>query len=207
MFLGTGSPSVDFYGGARKGSNLFANCVIALDAATGKRIWHFQTIHHDLWDRDISCPPNLITVRHEGKMVDAVAQATKDGLIFVFNRETGEPLFPVEEVPTPQVPALPGEQPWPTQPRPTKPAPFAYQNLTKADLTTRTPQAHVYALDRFEHSRSGPKNLPPSLEGTLLVRSERGGGVGGSRRRPEWHHVRERQQYAVVAENAGHPAE
>lgn len=180
VFMGTGSPSVDFYGGARKGSNLFANCVIALDANTGKRKWHFQTVHHDMWDRDIPCPPNLITVKHKGKMVDAVAQATKDGLIFVFNRDTGEPLFPVEEVPVPNVSALPGEQPWPTQPVPTKPAPFARQVLTEADLTDRTPEARAYVLDRFKNSRSGPKNLPNSLEGTLMYHLGGGAGWGGT---------------------------
>ncbi len=185
VFLGTGSPSVDFYGGARKGSNLFANCVIALDAATGKRKWHFQTTHHDLWDRDIPCPPNLITVKHKGKMVDAVAQATKDGLIFVFDRDTGEPLFPVEEVPVPDVPALPGEQPWPTQPVPTKPAPFARQVLTEADLTDRTPEARAYVLDRFKNSRSGPKNLPPSLEGTLMYHLGGGAEWGGAAADPK----------------------
>jgi len=177
VFLGTGSPSVDFYGGARKGMNLFANCVIALNAETGKRIWHFQTVHHDLWDRDIPCPPNLITVKQNGKTVDAVAQATKDGLIFVFDRETGKPLFPVEEIPVPKYPALPGEEPWPTQPAPVRPAPFANQNLKKQDLTNRTPEAHAYVLDRFENSRSGLKNIPPSLEGSLYY------GMGGG---AEW---------------------
>jgi quinoprotein glucose dehydrogenase len=177
VFLGTGSPSVDFYGGARKGTNLFANCVIALNAQTGKRIWHFQTVHHDLWDRDIPCPPNLITVKHQGKMVDAVAQATKDGYIFVFDRDTGKPLFPVKEVPAPLSGALPGEQPWPTQPVPSKPAPFANQTLTEADITTRTPEAHAYVLDRFTKSMKGAKNQPPSLEGSLLY------GIGGG---AEW---------------------
>jgi quinoprotein glucose dehydrogenase len=170
-------PSVDFYGGARKGTNLFANCVIALNAQTGKRIWHFQTVHHDLWDRDIPCPPNLITVKHHGKMVDAVAQATKDGYIFVFDRDTGKPLFPVKEVPAPLAGALPGEQPWPTQPVPSKPAPFANQTLTEADITTRTPEAHAYVLDRFAKSNKGSKNQPPGLEGGLLY------GIGGG---AEW---------------------
>jgi quinoprotein glucose dehydrogenase len=177
VFLGTGSPSVDFYGGARKGTNLFANCVIALNAETGKRIWHFQTVHHDLWDRDIPCPPNLITVKNKGKMVDAVAQATKDGYIFVLDRQTGKPLFPVKEVPAPRSPALPGEEPWPTQPVPSKPAPFANQTLTEADITDRTPEAHAYVLDRFVNSQQGPKNLPPSLKGHLLY------GIGGG---AEW---------------------
>lgn len=177
VFLGTGSPSVDFYGGARKGTNLFANCVIALDAETGKRKWHFQTVHHDLWDRDIPCPPNLITVKHQGKIVDAVAQVTKDGLVFIFDRDTGKPLFPVKEVPSPIGAALHGEETWPTQPVPIKPAPFALQNITKADITTRTPEAHAYVLDRFENSSSGLKNTPPSELGMLLL------GIGGG---AEW---------------------
>nr|WP_229208405.1 pyrroloquinoline quinone-dependent dehydrogenase [Dyadobacter psychrophilus] len=177
VFLGTGSPSVDFYGGARKGTNLFANCVIALDAATGKRRWHFQTVHHDLWDRDIPCPPNLITVKSKGKTIEAVAQATKDGLIFLFDRDTGKPLFDVKEMPAPTSNALPGEEPWPTQPVPVKPAPFANQTLTEADITNRTPEAHAYVLDRFTNSIIGPKNLPPTLEGSLLY------GIGGG---AEW---------------------
>jgi quinoprotein glucose dehydrogenase len=177
VFLGTGSPSVDFYGAARKGSNLFANCVIALNAATGKRVWHFQTVHHDLWDRDIPCPPNLIRVKRNGKMVDAVAQATKDGYVFLFDRDTGKPLFPVQEVPVPRVKPLPGDQPWPTQPVPVKPAPFANQTLTESDITTRTPEAHAYVLDRLKNSNKGPKNQPPDSLGGLLY------GIGGG---AEW---------------------
>lgn len=177
VFLGTGSPSVDYYGGARKGTNLFANCVIALDAATGKRRWHFQTVHHDLWDRDIPCPPNLITVKSKGKAIDAVAQATKDGLIFLFDRETGKPLFEVKEIPAPTSNALPGEQPWPTQPVPVKPAPFANQTLTEANITNRTPEAHAYVLDRFTNSIKGINNQPPTLKGSLLY------GIGGG---AEW---------------------
>lgn len=177
VFLGTGSPSVDFYGAARKGTNLFANCVIALDAGTGRRRWHFQTVHHDLWDRDIPCPPNLITVKKNGKMVDAVSQATKDGYIFLLDRETGKPLFPVKEVPTPSAAALPGDTPWPTQPVPVKPAPFANQTLTQADITNRTPEAHAYVLDRFKNSNKGPKNQPPDTLGGLLY------GIGGG---AEW---------------------
>lgn len=185
VFLGTGSPSVDFYGGARKGSNLFANCVIALNAETGKRIWHFQTVHHDLWDRDIPCPPNLITVKHNGKLVDAVAQTTKDGLIFVFDRETGKPLFPVNEIAVPKSDALPGEEPWPTQPVPSKPAPFANQNLTQNDITNRTPEAHAYVLDRFVNSKSGAKNIPPGLEGSLYYGIGGGAEWGGSAADPK----------------------
>ncbi|GAB4034303.1 pyrroloquinoline quinone-dependent dehydrogenase [Spirosoma gilvum] len=177
VYAGTGSPSVDFYGGARAGQNLFANCVIAINAQTGKRVWHFQTVHHDMWDRDLPCPPNLIRVKHNGRMVDAVAQATKDGYVFVFDRDTGKPLFPVKEVPVPTTPALPGEKPWPTQPVPTKPAPFCMQELTEANITDRTPEAHAYVLDRYRNSRHGSKYMPPNEEGTLYF------GMGGG---AEW---------------------
>ena len=173
VYASTGSASVDFYGGARIGQNLFANCVIAIDAQTGNRKWHFQTIHHDLWDRDLPCPPNLITVKHNGRMVDAVAQATKDGLIFVFDRDTGVPLFPVKEVPVPTSPSLPGEQPWPTQPVPTKPAPFSMQELTEETITDRTPEARAYVLNRFKNSLTGSKYMPPSIKGNLIF------GIGG----------------------------
>ncbi|MBD2755839.1 outer membrane protein assembly factor BamB family protein [Spirosoma validum] len=185
VYAGTGSPSVDFYGGDRPGQNLFANCVIAINAETGKRVWHFQTVHHDLWDRDLPCPPTLITVKHNGKMVDAVAQATKDGYIFVFDRDTGKPLFPVNEVPVPTSPALPGEKPWPTQPVPTKPAPFVRQELTEAEITTRTPEAHAYVLDRYKNSRHGSKYMPPSEEGTLFYGFGGGAEWGGSAADPD----------------------
>jgi quinoprotein glucose dehydrogenase len=179
-FVSTGSPSVDFYGGARIGQNLFANCIIALDANTGKRIWHFQTIHHDMWDRDLPCPANLITVKHDGKMVDAVAQPTKDGFVFVLDRVTGEPLFPVKEVPVPTSPALPGEHPWPTQPQPVKPAPFSIQELTEDNITDRTPAAHDYVLNRYRNSLHGSKYMPPSLEGTLFFGFGGGAEWGGT---------------------------
>ncbi|GAB3893146.1 outer membrane protein assembly factor BamB family protein [Spirosoma agri] len=190
VYAGTGSPSVDFYGGARKGQNLFANCVLAINAETGKRIWHFQTVHHDLWDRDLPCPPNLVTVKHNGpdgrpRLVDAVAQATKDGYVFLLDRDTGKPLFPVNEVPVPTSPALPGEQPWPTQPVPTKPAPFVRQELTEADITTRTPEAHAYVLDRFTNSRHGSKYMPPSEEGSLLYGFGGGAEWGGNAADPD----------------------
>lgn len=190
VYLGTGSPSVDFYGGARPGQNLFANCVIALNAKTGKRIWHFQTVHHDLWDRDIPCPPNLITVTHKGpdgrlRRVEAVAQATKDGYVFVFDRDTGKPLFPVKEVPVPTSPSLPGEQPWPTQPVPTKPAPFCLQEVTEDVITSRTPAARAYVLDRYRNSRHGSKYLPPSQEGSLYYSFGGGAEWGGTAADPD----------------------
>jgi quinoprotein glucose dehydrogenase len=101
LFAPTGSASFDFYGGKRKGSNLFANCILALDAATGKYIWHFQTLHHDVWDKDLPTPPSLVTVTHDGKKTDAVAQPTKNGFVFLLDRETGKPLFPVAEMAVP----------------------------------------------------------------------------------------------------------
>ena len=185
VYAGTGSPSVDFYGGARHGKNLFANCVLALDATTGKRLWHFQTVHHDLWDLDLPCPPNLVTVTREGRPVDAVAQATKDGYVFLLDRDTGEPLFKVEEVAVPTFPALPGEQPWPTQPVPSKPAPFAMQELTDATITHRTPEARKYVLDRFRNSRSGSRYMPPSEEGSLYFAFGGGAEWGGNAADPD----------------------
>lgn len=179
-FVSTGSPSVDFYGGARKGQNLFANCVLALDALTGKRLWHYQTIHHDLWDRDLPCPPNLITVKHNGRNVDAVAQPTKDGLLFLLDRETGQPLFPVNEVSVPVSPALPGESPWPTQPVPVKPAPFSMQEVTEENLTDRTITAKAYALGRYRSSEHGSKYLPPNEKGTLYFGFGGGAEWGGT---------------------------
>ncbi|WP_162051788.1 outer membrane protein assembly factor BamB family protein [Pontibacter pamirensis] len=177
VYTGTGSASFDFYGGNRHGENLFANCVLALDAETGKRLWHFQTQHHDIWDRDLPCPPNLVTVTHNGKKIDALAAATKDGLLFVLNRGTGEPLFPVEEVPVTNAGALPGEQPWPTQPVPTKPAPFSRQEFTIYDLTDISPEAHAFVKEQFLASRYGSKYLPPNTQSTFYI------GIGGG---AEW---------------------
>ncbi len=211
VYAGTGSPSVDFYGGDREGQNLFANSVLALDAGTGKRIWHFQTVHHDLWDLDIPTPPNLMTVTHNGRKIDAVAQATKDGYVFLFDRETGEPLFPVEEVPVQGSYALPGEHPWPTQPRPTKPRPFAMQVLTEDSLTNRTPEARAYVLDRFRNSRYEGRYTNPSLEGTLFFAFGGGAEWGGNAATPDgilyqnsnnmlwWLQMRENPNYGQTA--------
>jgi len=128
-----GSPTHDMFGGDRKGANLFGNCLLALDARTGKRLWHFQTVHHDLWDYDLTTAPKLLTVRHNGATVDVVAQATKFGLLYVFNRVTGEPLWPIEERPVPKS-DVPGEESYPTQPFPTKPPPFARLKFDINDL-------------------------------------------------------------------------
>jgi len=134
LFAPTGSAAYDFYGGKRKGSNLFANCLLALDANTGKRIWHFQFMHHDLWDKDLPTPPALVTLYQNGKKIDAVTQTTKNGMVYVFERETGKPVFDIEEISVDTVSELEGEKVWPTQPIPVKPAPFSRQTLTLDDL-------------------------------------------------------------------------
>jgi len=147
-FVPTGSAVDDFYGADRTGDNLFANSLVALDARTGKRLWHFQGVHHDIWDRDFPSPPVLLTVERDGRRIDAVAQTSKQGYVFVFERRTGRPLFPIEERAVP-ISDTPGERSAPTQPVPLAPAPFARQRLTADLLTTRTPQAHAAALEAF----------------------------------------------------------
>lgn len=180
VYLGTGSPSVDFYGGDRQGTNLFANCILALDATTGKRLWHFQTIHHDLWDRDLSNPPNLIKVMHKGNEVEAVAQATKDGVIYVLDRDTGEPLFPVEERAVPTEGGMPGETPWPTQPYPVKPKPFSRQFFTEEDINDMTSEDYEFVKKRFNETWSGNKFIPPSSKGSLIFHIGGGAEWGGT---------------------------
>lgn len=167
VFCPTGSASFDFWGGDRVGNNLYANCLLALDAATGRRIWHYQFVRHDLWDRDLPAPPTLLTLRREGREIPAVAQATKSGHVFVFHRETGEPLFPIVEDIAPSS-DLVGEVTAPTQPRPLKPAPFARQVFSADLITQRTPEAHRAVLERFVRLRPHAPWVPPSKEGTLI---------------------------------------
>jgi quinoprotein glucose dehydrogenase len=175
VFAGLGSAAFDFYGGDRRGTNLFANCTIALDAKTGTRVWHFQTLHHDLWDHDLPVYPNLITVTHGGKKVDAVAQVTKTGYVFLFDRETGKPLFAVQEKTVPPS-DVPGEQAWPTQPIPVKPPPFAAQFLDETNVTNIGQANHESALARLREIRGGPAFQPPSFKGTIAVPGLLGGG-------------------------------
>jgi len=178
VYVPTGSASPDFYGGGRRGANLYANTLLALDARTGRRIWHFQTVHHDLLDRDLPAAPNLLTVRRHGRAVDAVAQITKTGFVFLFDRENGRPLFPVEERPVPAT-DLNGEESWPTQPIPAKPAPFARQTMTEADLTDLSPAAHEAALRRFRVLRNDGLFTPPSVKGSIVLPGFDGGGEWG----------------------------
>lgn len=159
VYVPTGSAADDFYGGNRVGDNLYANCLLALDARTGRRIWHFQFVRHDIWDRDPPSPPSLVRVRHNGRLVDAVVQTTKQGFVFVFDRANGTPLFPIEYR---RYPAsdVPGEVASETQPLPVKPRPFARQRLTDQMLTTRTPEAHKWAVDQLATFRSDGQFLP-----------------------------------------------
>ena len=171
VYVPTGSATPDFYGGDRAGANLFANSLLALDATTGKRLWHFQTVHHDLWDRDLPAAPNLVTVTRDSTRVDAIAQITKSGFVFLFDRASGKPLFPIEER---AVPAsdLKGEQAWPTQPFPVKPAPFARQTLQESDVTPSERR-------RFRLLRHGSLFMPPSRAGTVVLPGFDGGGEWG----------------------------
>ena len=167
VFAATG-PAADYYGGYRLGDNLFGNCLLALDAATGRRLWHFQAVKHDLWDRDLPAPPTLLTVTRDRRKVDAVAQVTKQGFVFLFDRVTGQPLFPIVERPVPSS-EVPGEFAARTQPFPTLPVPFARQELTEAMLTTRTPAAHEFAVDQFRTFVNSPGPFVPLTLGKPTV--------------------------------------
>lgn len=178
VFAATGSASFDFYGGNRKGQNLFANCVIALDAATGKRQWHFQTTHHDLWDRDLPAAPVLASFNLYGKKVDAVIQVTKQGLTFIFDRETGAPLFPIEERPVPKS-KLDGEESWPTQPFPIRPVPFTRQFFLEDRVNRLTPEIEKFSLNALKGLMYGAEYGPPSVEGTVVFPGFDGGAEWG----------------------------
>lgn len=184
IFIPTGSAGDDFYGAHRIGANLFANSLLALDARTGKRIWHYQFVHHDILDRDCPAPPNLVTITRDGKKIDAVAQTTKQGLLFVFNRETGEPLFPITERPMPASDVR-GEQAWPTQPIPDKPAPYARQHLTKDGISPFA-ENRDELLRQLDSSRSEGPFTPLSEKGTIIYPGFDGGAEwGGSAADPD----------------------
>jgi len=178
VFAATGSASFDFYGANRVGDNLFANSVLALDARTGRHVWHFQTVKHDLWDMDLPAPPSLVTVTRDGRRVPAVAQITKTGYVYLFERRTGTPLFPIEYRAVPAS-TLDGEVASITQPYPVRPPPFVRQALTEATLTTRTPEAHDSALVTFRRYGAAGMYQPPSKEGVIVFPGYDGGGEWG----------------------------
>jgi quinoprotein glucose dehydrogenase len=177
VFATTGSAADDFYGGDRLGNNLYANSLIAINATTGKKLWHFQTVHHDLWDNDFACPPTLSTMVRNGKTIDVVFATPKTGYIYVFNRETGEPIFPIDEKPVPTNGA-PGDVVSPTQPIPRiTPALSWDRGITENDLTNRTPEAHAAVLERFKNMFSGPMFTPPQFGKDTIVAPGFAGGV------------------------------
>ncbi|MEM6634187.1 MAG: c-type cytochrome, partial [Bacteroidota bacterium] len=178
VYAPLGSPTYDFYGANRKGKNLYGNCLVALNAATGELIWHFQTIHHDLWDYDLPAPPTLVQVKREGKTIDAVSLTSKVGFLYVFNRETGEPLFPIEERPVPPS-RIPEEEAWPTQPFPLKPEPYVRQAMDVEDLTDVSEEARAAVLQRFEELYTKGFFTPPDSQTTLLIPGTRGGSEWG----------------------------
>jgi quinoprotein glucose dehydrogenase len=178
VYIPTGTVSGDFYGGVRKGANLFGNSLIALEAATGKYLWHYQVIHHDLWDRDLPANPNLVTLTRDGKTIDAVAQITKHGYVFVFDRTNGQPVFPIEERPVPQH-ALPGEEPWPTQPIPVLPEPFARSSFDSTDVSDLTPETHKEMMAKYRTVKDAAMFSPPSKEGVWIFPGFDGGGEWG----------------------------
>jgi len=179
-FIPFGTARFDFYGGNRKGNNLFANSLVALDARTGKRLWHYQLVHHDLWDYDLPQAPKLLTIKQNGRSIDVVAQATKFGFIYVFDRMTGKPIYPIEERPVPQS-DVPGEWSSPTQPFPMKIPPFARQTFTEKDINPYLPEAEKELLrQRFKAVRNEGLFTPPSLEGSIELPGHNGGANWGS---------------------------
>jgi glucose dehydrogenase len=179
-YIPFGTARFDFYGGNRQGANLFGNSLVALDARTGKRLWHFQIVHHDLWDYDLPAAPKLLTVRHDGRNVDVAAQPTKQGFVFVFDRVTGAPLWPIEERPVPQS-DVPGETSSPTQPFPTAPPPFARQSFTEKDINPFIPERDQARLrELLRSARNEGLFTPPSLQGSIELPGHNGGANWGS---------------------------
>jgi len=208
VYVPTGSAAADFYGGNRLGDDLFADCLIALKAETGERIWHFQGVRHDIWDRDFPSPPTLVTVRRDGKEVDAVAQTTKQGFVYLFDRSNGQTLFPIEYRKYPAS-DVPGEVAAVEQPLPTKPAPYARQRLTEDRLTNRTPEAHRWAVEQFRKFRSDGQFLPLTVGQDTVVFPGFDGGAewGGSALDPAtgilYVNANEMAWTGALAENTG----
>jgi quinoprotein glucose dehydrogenase len=179
LYAATASPKYNFYGADRSGENLFGDCLLALDAHTGKRLWHFQIVHHDIWDYDGATAPKLLMVRHEGELVDVVALPSKEGFLWVFNRVTGKPLWPVEERAVPQS-DMPGEHTWPTQPFPVKPPPFARQKFTADDLSPfLAPEERARFRDEILSARNEGMFTPPGVRNTIQMPGNNGGANWG----------------------------
>ncbi len=179
IYIPTGTARFDFYGGNRPGNNLFANSILALDARTGKRIWHFQAVHHDLWDYDLPAAPKLMTIHHDGKDIPILVQPTKQGFVFVLDRRTGKPIWPIEERPVPAS-DVPGEQASPTQPFPTWPKPFARQSFTEADINPYIPEAdQAKVREQLRTMRNDGMFTPPSVRGTIEMPGHNGGADWG----------------------------
>jgi glucose dehydrogenase len=176
VYVPTASPKYNFYGANRPGANLFGDCLLALDARTGKRLWHFQMVHHDIWDYDNATAPKLLTVRRNGKPVDIVAQAGKTGFLYVFDRVSGKPIWPIEERPVPRS-EMPGEETWPTQPFPTFPPPFARQTFTEKDLSSyiEDPAERAHFLNEIRSARNEGMFTPPTTRGTIQMPGNNGG--------------------------------
>ncbi|CAN5167815.1 hypothetical protein BH23BAC1_BH23BAC1_22790 [soil metagenome] len=203
VYVPTGSAAFDFWGGNRKGKNLFANTLLALDAKTGKRIWHYQIVRHDILDMDLPAPPNLVTVTRNGKKIDAVAQVTKHGYVFLFDRVTGEPLFEIEDMPVPPS-DVPGEEAWPTQPRPIKPEPFARQKMSIDDISPFA-ENREEMIQFFKDSRHEGIFTPLSKQGTIVLPGMGGGAEwGGAAADPEgilYVNSNERPYYMSLSES------
>ncbi len=181
LYVPTSTPSSDYWGGRRAGANLFAESLLCLNARTGEREWHFQAVHHGLWDYDFTSPPNLMTLTVDGRTIDAVAEVSKQGFTYVFDRVTGEPVWPIEERPVDTETDVPGEVPYATQPFPTRPPPFAGQGVSLDDANDLTPEVHRLALEELRTYRLGPLFTPPSLRGTLQrPRVDGGANWGGA---------------------------
>jgi len=178
LYMPVSTPSNDYYGGRRPGQNLFGESIVCLDANTGIRKWHFQIVHHGLWDYDPASAPNLVTITVDGKRIDAVVQLTKQGFAFVFDRVTGAPVWPIEERPVPRS-DVPGEASWPTQPFPTRPPAFESQGVTLDDAFDATPELKAAAQAELKKYRLGPLYTPPSLQGTVVLPGVIGGANWG----------------------------
>lgn len=212
IFAGLGSPTFDFYGADRPGKNLFGNSVVALDARTGKRVWHYQTVHHDLWDYDLAAQPALIRIRRGGEWRDAVVQVTKTGFWFFFDRESGEPLFDIEEREVPES-AMPGEEAWPTQPFPTAPPAYTRQGFSADSVTSISDESRAFVLSKLKDLRSEGLFTPPGKQGSVFAPGTMGGTVwGGCSFDPETGYVyintNDTPKYITLVdapENAGYP--